>query len=181
MVWRYEHCGLRVDSDVELPELRQASRGECDVRVTQQQAAPPPAPGFDVSDGRCRFTAPGAGSFEVRSGREIVVRPVESADAAMVRLFLLGSAWGAVLHQRGHIALHAGVVALDGRAFAFCGASGAGKSSVVAGLLRRGSALVSDDLPRLDLPADGPPLVWPSVSRLKLAPVALERNGWDPD
>ncbi len=49
------------------------------------------------------------------------------------------------LRLRGLYALHAGAVALEGRACLVVGASGTGKSTLVLGLARAGWALVSDD------------------------------------
>lgn len=60
--------------------------------------------------------------------------------------FLVGRTlpWTAVL--LGREIFHAGAVAIGGRAFALIGASGAGKSSLVAQLLLRGAGFVSDDV-----------------------------------
>jgi hypothetical protein len=117
----------------------------------------------------------------VSSGETICLREEPDARPQLVRLYLLGSAWGALLHQRGELALHAGVTAQpDGDALVFCGPQGAGKSSLVAALLRRGHLLVSDDLTRLEIPPNGPPQVWPALPRLKLSGDALVRSGFDP-
>jgi len=52
----------------------------------------------------------------------------------------------AALSDIGILAIHAGVVALDGRAVLIAGRSGRGKTTVVLGLLRRGLDLLSDEL-----------------------------------
>jgi len=73
-----------------------------------------------------------------------------------VRLYLLGSAWGALCYQRDLLVLHASAVRVDGRAVAFCGRPGMGKSTLAAWLAESGHALVSDDLARFEtLPREG--------------------------
>ncbi len=52
----------------------------------------------------------------------------------------------AALSEIGILAIHAGVVALGGRAVLIAGRSGRGKTTVVLGLLRRGLDLLSDEL-----------------------------------
>ena len=84
----------------------------------------------------------------------------------MLRLSLLGSAMGCILHQRGLIPLHISAVAINGRAWGFTAPSGTGKSTLAA-LLHRfaGCPVVCDDVAALhvldDQPyvAGGPPLM----------------------
>ena len=52
----------------------------------------------------------------------------------------------AALSARGILAIHSGVVAIDGRAILIAGRSGRGKTTLVLGLLRRGLDLLSDEL-----------------------------------
>jgi hypothetical protein len=68
-------------------------------------------------------------------------------DQPLVGLFdaIVGGLIGA-LSDTGILAIHAGVVARDGRAVLIAGRSGRGKTTVVLGLLRRGLDLLSDEL-----------------------------------
>jgi hypothetical protein len=52
----------------------------------------------------------------------------------------------AALSRTGLLAIHAGVVVLNGRAVLIAGSSGRGKTTLVLGLLRRGLDLMSDEL-----------------------------------
>jgi hypothetical protein len=134
---------------------------------------------FVSSGGTCTIAVPEVGRFDVRGGNTIEVSAWEPGDPVLLRLFVLGSAWGALLHQRGHLPLHAGVIAIDGGAYALCGGQGAGKSSAVSWFLARGYRLLSDDLTRLDVATEGPPKVWSSVAQLKLTRAAIEHRGWN--
>lgn len=68
---------------------------------------------------------------------------------ADVRPYLLGPVLGLALQIRGVPALHAAAVAIDGRALLLMGASGAGKSTTTAALIRAGAALIADDIAAL--------------------------------
>jgi len=109
------------------------------------------------------------------------VIPAPGVPRATLELFLFGTAWGALCYQRGLLPLHASVVERDGVAYAFCGPSGAGKSTLITALLQRGARLISDDLCRCDPEGEHPPLVWPSLPRLKLWRQTLTTFEMSPD
>jgi hypothetical protein len=172
-VWHYEHCGLRIASEIAIPDLAPVAAGEnADVRIALGEAVTHEQPedaAIRVTERASRIRFPGVADYEVHGGERIVVRPDPATEDLSVSLFLLGSVWACLLHQRGSFPLHAGVTADGEGAVAFCGPRGAGKSSTVARLLNEGHRLVSDDLTRLDVGDEGPPLVWPSTARLKLS------------
>ena len=97
--------------------------------------------------------------------------------AAKSALYLLGSARGALLHQRGLLPLHANAVVLAGRAIAFCGHSGAGKSTIAAWFHDRGDPILADDICAVDGAATGEIIAYPGVPRLRLWRDALEKGG----
>ena len=109
-----------------------------------------------------------AGRYAVRGGCEIFYDPAEGASARNVRLYLLGSAFGALLHQRGILPLHANAVALDGQVHAFLGHPGAGKATLAAAFHDRGYRLLSDDVCAVRLDAQDRPWVEPGMPRLRL-------------
>jgi hypothetical protein len=83
--------------------------------------------------------------------------------------YLLGPVFGLVLRLRGIPALHAGAVAIGGRALALCGPPRAGKSTTAAALAARGHLLVADDV--LALPVLGERiLAQPAYPHLRLWP-----------
>jgi hypothetical protein len=120
--------------------------------------------------------------FRARDGSEIVVQPVDGVEQELVRLPLLGVVLATLLHQRGLLVLHASAVAIGGRAVAFLGAKGAGKSTTAAALYARGHTLLGDDVVALDDAATGPRMVLPGSPQLKLWPDAATSSlGQDPD
>ena len=92
----------------------------------------------------------GVARFLIEHGRRIVVDPADGADEDSIRLYLLGSGLGALLHQRGHLVLHANAVEIDGQAVLFAGRSGAGKSTTAAVFHQRGYRVIADDVVALD-------------------------------
>jgi len=110
----------------------------------------------------------GVGRYLVSAGREILIDPDPAATAHDVRVYLLGTCLGALLHQRGYLVLHASGVATESGAVLFAGASGAGKSTLLAELLRRGYQMVVDDVCAIRFGADEQPIVVPSYPRTRL-------------
>ena len=185
--YHYRYAGLRVASALLIPEWARFAQSapeqpaEVSIRLApaQEQARTQggDTPVSEATAEMFHLFIPETGDFWVRHGREIVVRPVPAAGAREVRLFLLGSAWGALCYQRGLLALHASVVRTGRGAVAFCGPAGSGKSSMAAWLVKRGYPLISDDLCHFET-GDGQAMVHPSAPRLKLWHEALQAMGW---
>jgi hypothetical protein len=139
--------------------------------------------------GPCTEAAPNALLFEiprlarylVRDGKTIEIAVAANADRAAARLFLLGSARGALIHQRGELPLNAAtLVAPNWKCVAICAPSAIGKSTLAAALCRRGWLLVADDITRVSW--NGTMAVaWPGPDRLKLWRDACEMAGENAD
>lgn len=78
--------------------------------------------------------------------------PLTLADAMT---FLVGPVLGYALRRRGLLALHASAAVIDGRAVAFIGPGGAGKSTLVTACAQRGLPVVTDDILVLRETSDG--------------------------
>lgn len=179
---RYTVFGLRIASQLPLPELH-AFGGEAAADVTIVQAdlshLPPSSP-FELGrhgDGYV-IDVPDVARFALDgNGCGIEVDAKAGLSPRNVRLYLLGSAIGAVLHVRGLLPLHANAVVVEGRAYAFMGHPGAGKSTLAAAFHDRGFTVLSDDVCVVTAGANGAPMAQPGIPRLKLWLDAVQRSG----
>ncbi|ETW99792.1 MAG: hypothetical protein ETSY1_13750 [Candidatus Entotheonella factor] len=105
--------------------------------------------------------------FWVREGKTITVERSPQATDADVQVFLLGSAFGALLHQRGVLPLHGSAVVTPEGVVVFVGHSGNGKSTLAGAFAKRGYAVLSDDVCAVTI-ASGVPLASPGVPWMRL-------------
>lgn len=121
----------------------------------------------------------GVARYLVRDGREIVIDPDPAATPHDIRVYLLGTCLGALLHQRGFLVLHASGVATKRGCVLFAGTSGVGKSTLLAELLARGYQMVVDDVCAVRFDAADKPIVVPSYPRTRLWADAAARLAID--
>lgn len=173
----YALCGLVVASDLPLPDLLPWTGDDrapdVEIRlgdVPARLASPVyEGPVLQVAaDGTCRYAIADVAAYLVEDGRRVTVRPWMAPEAPDIRVFLLGSVFSILCHQRGLLPLHAGCVEVGGRAVALAGHSCVGKSTLTAAFLRRGHAVLADDVTVVDMNSPGGPLVLPSFPRIKL-------------
>jgi hypothetical protein len=175
----YRVFGLKVRSEIELPELftdESEARPDVAIRIGEVGSANHEA-GLHADSAGLVLVVQDVGRFRIAGGKSIVVEPAADVPERNVRLFLLGSAFGALLHQRGFLPLHANAVEIDGKAAAFMGASGSGKSTLAAWFHDRGFAILADDVCVVRLDAEGRPIAYPGLPRLRLSDDALEATG----
>jgi hypothetical protein len=179
----YRIYGLNLASAIELPELPElpappetdatpgiavtaswSSLDETLVGMTADDSY------LQVSGDQCQFNVNGIARYRIEQGQRILVDPAPGAAPGDIRLFLLGSAFGALLHQRGCLPLHVSSVATPSGVWAFTGDSGAGKSTLAAALhFHFDWPLLSDDVGVIDSgDQNQQPLFHPGPPRLKL-------------
>jgi hypothetical protein len=187
--FRYLVFGLRIESVWPIPSLMEWNPlpgDEPDVEILEGEVPNPEH--IETIDGihvnvegdRYYLGIDDCSRFLVIGGRKIIVQPEQNATRDQVNLFLLGSIFGTLLHQRGTLPFHCNAVETDGSAFLFCGDSGAGKSTLAAYFVDRGYRLLSDDLCALDFADDGRLVAAPGVARLKLWRETLDLFGRSP-
>lgn len=173
---RYRIAGLAVSSDAEMPGLYADAPGagapdvvieNADVPLTLEGASAA-GPTWAMAPGCFLLRVPGVARFLLSRGCAIAYQAEPAAEPGDVAAFLLGTAFGILLHQRGLVVLHASGVDVGGRAALFLGASGAGKSTLAAALAQRGHRLVTDDFCVISLDAAGHPTVNPDGRLPKL-------------
>jgi hypothetical protein len=172
MKWYCRSFGLNIESEIPLPPLPPADPGSnIDVVIRHGKVAKTGITGSQEIGAFCQarpgllwLHVPGVAWFLVSEGRQIEIMPEPEADWQTVRIYLLGSAMGALLHQRGLLVLHGNAIRFGQQAVAFCGESGAGKSTLSAALVKRGFQLLTDDVCVIDRQGQ----VQPGYPELKL-------------
>lgn len=172
--------GLNVRSDIPLHELPASEiAGAVDVTVKCGSVPQPDDErvGYLQLEQGTVLNVPDVGRYLISGGRQITLDPAATASERNVRLYLLGSAFGALLHQRGIVPLHANAIDIGGRAVAFSGHSGAGKSTIAAWFHDRSYRILADDVCAIQFGEDDRPLAYPGIPRLRLWRDALEARG----
>lgn len=181
---KYSLFGLQVASELPLPELFESTdEGPPDIRVRVGEAAAARSlsPGFHLLGPDAALVVENCARYLIKGGAEIIVQPESGVSDKNVRLFLLGSAFGLLLHQRKLLPLHANAVEIGGKAVMFMGPSGVGKSTLAAWFHDHGYRVVADDVSVVTFDGDGVPFVQPGLPRLRLREDALLATGRSPD
>jgi hypothetical protein len=181
----YKVYGLVVASELVLPELVVTPATDIpDVTILVRPVPEVVAgasyrdPYFQVAGNVCQVQAEGVARYRVEEGQRILVDAEPGVAAGDLRLYLLGSALGAVLHQRNCLPLHVSSVVTPNGVWAFTGDSGAGKSTLAAALhYKFGWPILSDDVGVVIQNELGQMLFHPGPPRLKLWQDAINHFG----
>jgi len=185
MTYRYSIFGLTIDSCMAFPELIpddgvpdiHVRWGEVPVVLAESRKS---TKRFQAKPGRLLFTAEHVARLLISDGNQVLVKTLPGAEEAAVRAFVLGSALGAILHQRGLLPLHASAIKTGDDCVLFCGRPGTGKSTLAGMFLQRGFELHADDICVIGVDIKGTPWVYPAYPQLKLWGDALEKMGNEP-
>ncbi|WP_088293527.1 aldolase [Bacillus mycoides] len=181
----YKVFGLRVLSEMKLPELPQINEQEENVEIvirltdlSQKWSELASAKqNFVVDKNVVMIRIPDTAIFSIQGGKEIFVSPMKEACEDKIRLYILGTCMGALLIQRGILPLHGSAINIDGKVYAFVGNSGAGKSTLAAAFLSKGYKILSDDVIAVTVSSDKTPIVIPSYPQQKLWAESLNAFG----
>jgi hypothetical protein len=191
---RYHAYGLEFASTIPIPEMRVVEEeplaGGCDADVSIEVGPVPdhlPDPInvgviYESNATELLVRISNVARYWISNGRRIVIDPAPDVTDHEVRVFLLGTCIGALLHQRGFFVFHASGIGTSDGAVLFAGMSGAGKSTLLAELLRRGYRMMVDDVCAISVGSDGHPEVIPSYPRTRLwgetaARLSIETEG----
>ena len=182
----FSYCvsGLGVASELALPGLIPAASGQsgdADIVIragdvpAELEGATARGPSWQLAGDRFLLAVPGVIRILLTGGREIRFATENGVSAEEAAIFLSGTGFGILLHQRGRIVLHASAVRVRDSAVLFCGPSGAGKSTLAAALVDAGYDLVTDDFCGISIHDDGTPWVEPDGRQLKLWQNSIDR------
>jgi len=172
---QYTSYGLTIQSPIPLPELvplidRPESAGaDVVIRIGQVNKdgldeGKQLGPFLWVNHNTLWLRVPDVARFLVRDGHEIVIDPEPGIDKDSIRVFLLGSAFGALLFQRGYLVMHGNAIRIGDQCLICVGHSGAGKSTLAAGFMQRGYEILADDV----VPVNEDCHALPGFPRIKL-------------
>ena len=180
----YTAYGLAIDSQLALPEFTvvEASAEQADVHVRfgdvveeEDQEVPREYGSAFITKDRVYYRHPLVGIFEMKDGQTITIQRGERYDEEMTRMCVTNLAMGVILHQRNIFTLHASAAEIDSEAVVFLGDKGAGKSTMVTSLSRRGHNVITDDvLGVLPVAEEDSVHVLPGYAQVKLLPDAVE-------
>ena len=170
----YRAYGLAIRSDLPLPELDRdpADVPDLTIRLGATGRPLPQPPSGTVCDFgiESQYVAwPGVAAFLIRGTHTIVIEPAPGVSMPLLNLPLIGPVMALLLHLRGMLVLHASAVDLGGRAVAFLGPKGAGKSTTAGAFIAAGHRLLADDVLAIDISDPANPNIVPAFPQLKLA------------
>jgi hypothetical protein len=171
----YRLYGLRVRSDVALHErpIAESEGADLVVHLEAARAANADVDGAVVAElvtneralyrvfrsrsGGHLLRAYGVCDFEISADlAEVRCYPHGNTNSELVPILVRGTVMALVLDLRGTPSLHASAVEVDGRAVAFLGPSGVGKTTTAAMFCAAGARLVTDDVLTVELGDDVP-------------------------
>lgn len=153
--------------DVAMPEIGVS----CVAALTQRESREQVRLGHVYADGT-RFPWAQEATFDTYDGTRVEYLHGPDWSGALPYAFY-GTVAAQLLAWRGLIPLHACAVEIDGRTVLIAGESGAGKSSLMAGLLGCGASLVSDDLTAITV-LDGAAVALPGRTTIRVGPAIAQ-------
>lgn len=180
----YTVFGLKIISDISILELL-PSKGKEDIRIifgkvpSKINVAILETDTYQISKTEFLFYVKDVGYYYIKNGSLIVIEPEENADCKDIKVYLMGTALGAALLQRGIIPVHGSSVVIDGRCVIFTGACGSGKSTLCSAFRKNGYEFLSDDISVITLNEEGIPMVQPAFPQQRLCSDTAEVMGYD--
>ena len=161
---RYSICGWRLQSEIKLGGVRtHADVDAPDVVIGLGRIAANLGDGVAIGrvlrrldNGDFLFDPDDVAKAQIRDGAHVVIDPRPGTTPGEVQAFVLGPILALLGHLRGCLPLHASCVEMPCGAVAFSGRAGAGKSSLAAGLARRGYPLLAEDVCVVETTASRP-------------------------
>lgn len=145
------------------PQADDVGRQDVELRVSSLPTSAA-ALAVEADSAAFQLEVPGICRYRTEKGKILTIDPHPEAAPLDVHLFLLHSAWPALMLQRGYLPLTGCCLQLAGKNTLLVGHTAAGKSTLAAYLQKRGARVLGDDLvylsPRLNQVVIRPGLPW---------------------
>ncbi len=172
-LYRYKVFGLNVESELKMDNLIE-SDGAIDVTVNFASSKEMENKKKDYM----QFSIPNVAVYYLKNSDEVLIEPLENTTEEAIVLYLEGLIFAIILMQKGMIPLHGSAINLAGNCIIILGDSGAGKSSLAAGLIKIGGKIITDDVIATKK-INEKYYVLPSFPEQKLCGMSLEANDMD--
>lgn len=150
-LFTYKAFGLIIKSEFEIPELL-THNGISDVEIIlgevpkNLESINKQGVKYQASKNKFLLEVDNIAKYYVNDGNKITVELLKENVDKEVRLFLLGSSFGALFLQRGLLPIHGSTIKFNKSATIFTGLSGVGKSSIAAYFINQGCQALADDI-----------------------------------
>lgn len=177
----YQLFGLTLKSELEFIELLPSQNDQPDIEIVMgdvpEELDRMVVKGvlFQAGQNQCLFRIRDVANYLVENGNRITVEIINDSEPGLIRAFLLGAVFGALLYQRGYLLLHGSAINSDKGAVVFCGASGVGKSTLAALMAEQGHQILTDYICAVYLDNDQNPTLLPAYPQLRLWSEALRK------
>ncbi|PKM94034.1 MAG: hypothetical protein CVU84_11225 [Firmicutes bacterium HGW-Firmicutes-1] len=175
MDYYYLAFGLTMKSDIEIEEFVEIEKcNELDVEIKLGKVPESLEHNLEepfwyyAKENELVFTVADIAKYYVHNGNEIIIEPLVDAENSAIRVYLLGTAFGAILFQRGRVPFHGSALSINNIGVIITGESGAGKSTVTNALIKKGYNMVTDDVAALEIDEENKLKIYPSYPRQKL-------------
>lgn len=147
----YKAFGLIMRSEFRIPELL-TFKGIPDIEI---QLGKTPARlkknvqkgvKFQLTKNEFLLEVDNIAKYYVNKGKKIIIETKKKEVDKEIRLFLLGSVFGALFLQKGLLPIHGSSIKFGNSATIFTGLSGVGKSSIATFFISQGYHVLADDI-----------------------------------
>ena len=186
MSYHYRAFGLYIASDIECPELMPGD-GPIDVHIRYGYVPEHLEESraldrfFDLKPDQLLCRIDTIGRFLVSNGNDILVDRHPDGDDLVLRLYLLGIVFSALIHQRGLLPLHGSAVDTPAGVVVFVGQSGIGKSTLLGALHHRKYRVFTDDILVISCNDQSSPVAYPGFPQMRMTQETAERLGVEID
>jgi hypothetical protein len=183
-IYKYFSNGLNIVSEIYFPELISADSESADIFIVRgevPEALSEPIvvnETYQATTNEFLLIIEGVGRYLIIGKSHVVVQSFQGVEDSEIRLYILSTVLGILLHKNSFLPLHASCIKVGNAAILISGISGTGKSTAALGLYEKGYEILNDDISSIYINSNGEPYVYPGYAHLKLWGNSLEKYGY---